>query len=152
MPQQKSATLTAIFSEILANLAFMFTDEDETLPDEGMEWWETSIRYKGPVSGALTFKCPRPFTNELAANLLGVDPDQEVEEEQAQDAVKEFMNIICGQVVTTFHGTEHVFDLTIPEVSVMASPPQEVFEENPRICSLSVAGHRIQLTWTLGEA
>ena len=47
MLQQKTATLTTIFSEVLANLAFMFTDDEPGPPSAGDIWLETFISYQG---------------------------------------------------------------------------------------------------------
>lgn len=145
MQQQKSATLTAIFSDVLANLAFMFTDEDDAPPEADGVWSEASIEYHGCVGGALRLVYPEPFAIELAANLLGTDPAGEDVGAQAADAVKELMNIICGQLVTALHGTEAVFNLSIPQVEVLPGMPEFSYEDNGNICSLGVSGHKIQL-------
>gem|GEM_PF-6175632 len=59
---QKTATLTTIFSEVLANLAFMFSeDEEDIIPSAGDVWLETEIGYRGPQRGALRFYLPGDF-------------------------------------------------------------------------------------------
>ncbi len=145
MQQQKSATLTTIFSDVLANLAFMFTDEDDTPTQADSDWSEAFIEYHGCAGGALRLLYPKPFAIELAANLLGTDPTDEDVESQATDAVKELMNIICGQLVTALHGTEAVFNLSIPQVEAVAGMPEFTYEKNENICALGVSGHKIQI-------
>ena len=44
MLQQKAPTLTTILSEVLANLAFMFTDDESAEPAPDDRWLETTIR------------------------------------------------------------------------------------------------------------
>ncbi len=146
MQQQKSATLTAIFSDVLANLAFMFTDEDDAPPEADGGWSEASIEYHGCVGGALRLVYPKPFAIELAANLLGTDPADVDAESQAADAVKELMNIICGQLVTAMHGTGAVFNLSIPQVEALSGVPDFSYEQNENICAIGVSGHKIQLS------
>src|SRR5690606_5615893 len=116
-------TLTAIFSEVLANLAFLFTDDEEleTTPDE--VWLETTISYHGPESGTLRFRCTRDFCVLLAANLLGIDSEDETAVRQSEDAVREFMNIVCGQFVTSMFGSDHVYNLSIPKSVELAEVP-----------------------------
>lgn len=123
MQYQKTTTLTAVFSEVLANLAFMFTDEDLADPPPGDMWLETTIAYSGPVAGTLRLRCSRDFSTRLAANLLGSESDDLDAEQSANDAVKEFMNILCGRYITSAHGTEDVFSLTIPEIVEHSETP-----------------------------
>ncbi len=145
MPQQKTSTLAAIFSEVLANLAFMFNDEEDYDPCSGAAWLETTIEYRGPISERLRLYCTREFSVLLAANLLGVDPADDDAESQAEDAVKEFMNIVCGQLVTALHGTEPVFNLSIPQVTELPGTPDLNSSESNEAVNVSIEGHRVRL-------
>lgn len=147
--QTKLPTLTEIFSEILANLAFMFTDDDDADLDPADTWIETSISYVGPQGGLLRFTCTRAFTGQLAANLLGVDPEDEEAEVKSEDAVKEFMNILCGQWVTASLGTQDVYNLTIPQCKEV-SPPDPAAAADPHTTALSVNATRVWLTHVPG--
>lgn len=148
--QQQTATLTTVFSEVLANLAFMFTDSEPGDPVLEGTWLETTISYHGPHQGSLHLRCTRAFTVLLAANLLGIDPDDEDAEAGADDAAKEFMNIVCGQLVTTVYGTEPVFNLSIPRSTPLEEPPDLYSEEVSTISTLWVEGHPVQLVYTPG--
>ena len=148
MQQNQSATLVTIFSDVLASLAFMFTEDEEgeLLPRE--VWLETTIGYRGPASGVLRFQCTRAFSILLAANLLGVTPPDDTAESKGDDAVKEFMNIVCGQLITALHGTESVFDLTIPQIRELAAVPDFSGDGRGGTARLSVDGHRVGLSHT----
>ncbi|MCB9849228.1 MAG: chemotaxis protein CheX [Phycisphaerales bacterium] len=148
MSQQTAATLATIFSDVLADLAFMFTDEEHNDPNPEEVWVETAIGYRGSSSGDLRFRCPRPFTALLAANLLGASEDDPDAENSADDAAKEFMNIVCGQLVTALHGTQDVFNLTIPELQVLDEAPDLTLDDGENCSTISVEGHRIQLAYT----
>jgi chemotaxis protein CheY-P-specific phosphatase CheC len=153
MLQQKTAKLTTIFSEVLANLAFMFTDDDPAPPTPGEIWFETQISYEGGTErGTLLFLCNQEFARQLAANLLGIDPDEEDADLKGHDAVKEFMNIVCGQFVTAVHGSEQVFDLTIPAVQELSETPDLESTSCEESCTLSVEGTQIQLRYVPGES
>ena len=155
MQEQKTATLMTIFSDVLANLAFMFSDESDTDTQAGDLWLETTIGYyevgDGGISGKLYLLCPREFSILLAANLLGVNPEDDDAGQAAEDAVKEFMNIVCGQLVTALHGTEDVFNLTIPKLKELPETPDFTDTDNPEIAVLSVEGHRVQLSYIPGD-
>ncbi len=146
MQDQKTATLATIFSEVLANLAFLFTDEDPADPVPGDVWFETTIGYSGPMAGTLRFLCTRDFSTRLAANLLGTDPDDPDTEQSAGDAVKEFMNIVCGQFVTAAYGTEEVFHITIPEIVELPETPSLTACEEIETTAVSVDGQFVQLS------
>ena len=150
MPMQKTATLATIFSEVLADLAFMFTDEEDWSSPSDDAWLETTICYQGAANGRLQFRCPREFTRRLASNLLGIEPEKVRVPDDADDAVKEFMNIVCGQLVTTVHGTEDVFNLTIPTVETMVEPPDCTLDDGINVSTLSVEGFRVQLAYQPG--
>jgi CheY-specific phosphatase CheX len=151
LPQQKTATLTNIFSEVLANLAFMFTDEGPTVVSAGDVWIETTIGYRGAAEGTLKLLCTRDFAGLLAANLLGIDPEDESVEAKAHDAVKEFMNIVCGQLVTALHGTQKVFDISIPTAEDLPAFP-DAPDEARETCTLSVEGHHVRLSYLPGRS
>lgn len=146
MQQQKAATLATIFSDVLANLAFMFTDDADTDAQPDEIWLETTIGYRGQACGDLAFRCTRRFTRLLAANLLGVDAEDESTEE-ADDAAKEFMNIVCGQLVTALHGSEEIFNLTIPQIRRLDDEPDLTRDDGEIVSTLSVEGCRVQLQY-----
>lgn len=146
MQDQKTAALATIFSEVLADLAFMFTDEEPVDPPPGDVWLETTISYSGPVAGTLRLRCTRDFSSQLAANLLGTDLGDPDSEHSARDAVKEFMNIVCGQFITAVHGTEEVFNLTIPAIVDLPQTPDLTAHEGVEISVVSVDGKFVQLS------
>lgn len=147
MVLSKTRTLTAIFSEVLANLAFMFTDDEQTDAAPGEIWLETTISYHGPVSGNLKFRCTQGFAVLLAANLLGIDPDDNVAARQCEDAVREFMNIVCGQFVTSMHGSDDVYNLSIPRTVQLSEAPELEDDGGVTISTLSVDHYTVQLSY-----
>lgn len=150
MQDQKTTTLTTVLSDVLANLAFMFTENGEYETPAGERWLETLASYQGPVSGSLQLTCTETFATQLTVNLLGMESGEETTQQESNDAVKEFMNVICGQYVTAAYGTEDVFNLTIPEVIEQPITPvfgdQEL--ESQDMALLMVGGQWIQLLHT----
>ncbi len=147
MNQLKPAALATIFSEVLANLAFMFTDDEISEAPPETSWLEIAISYSGPLEGTLRLRCTTEFSVLLAANLLGIDPQDDDAESKARDAVKEFMNVLCGQFVTAVHSSDQVFDLSIPEVREMPEAPDLMSADGPELCTLGVDGHGVQLAY-----
>jgi len=147
MPQQTTATLHAIVSDLLANLAFMFADDEASHCCSEGPWLETSISYQGPAAGTLCLQCTRDFSVLLASNLLAAEPEDECAESKANDAVMEFMNILCGQCITTWHGADEVFQLTIPQVTELPGPPRLEETGGPLTATLSISGHPVRVSY-----
>ncbi len=145
MPPQQTTNLTEIFSDVLADLAFMMIDDEQLDPPSDTEILETRIEYSGPNRGALKLYCTREFSRTLAGNLLGIDTNDPDVEARAEDAVKEFMNIICGQTVTRLFGTEDVYDLSIPQVDVTFLTSDNSRNDSPDVANLNIEGEWIQL-------
>ncbi len=141
MPQPTTVTPAAIFSDVLANLAFILTSEEPASPVAATGWWEATITYRGPACGTLRLQCTREFASQLAANLLGVDPTEKLAAAKAEDSLKELLNVTCGQLVTTLHGTRPVFDLSIPQVRLL--PADEAAAGN--FATIYVEGHTVRL-------
>lgn len=146
MHDQTTEILTTIFSEVLADLAFMFTDEEPGDMTPGDRWLETTMGYRGRHTGVLRLRCTREFSMKLAANLLGLDTDDADTEHSAHDAVKELMNIVCGQFITAAFGTQELFNLTIPQVVELPEAPDLSAGDGTEESVLSANGQFVQLT------
>ena len=81
---------------------------------------------------------PAEMCPELAANVLGLDEDDEKVEEKARDALKELLNVSCGNILTELAGTEPVFDLSVPIVSDIGLDVWEDLKNNEDFVSLIV--------------
>ena len=53
---------------------------------------------------------------ELAGNMLGMDDDAEISETEQQDALKEILNVICGNALPAIAGDQVEFSIDAPEV------------------------------------
>jgi CheY-specific phosphatase CheX len=110
-------TLRKIFSDILSDMAFIFVSEPDSEVIAPGYTLQARIRYQGTHRGMLQLRCDGRFAAILAGNLLGVDSADAAAEQQRLDALKELMNVVCGNLVTTLYGTEALFELTIPEIT-----------------------------------
>jgi CheY-specific phosphatase CheX len=59
---------------------------------------ESEIVFKGDLSGQMRLAFSQRLAEQLAANLVGVEPD-ELQPAQVLDAVKEAANILCGNLL-----------------------------------------------------
>ncbi len=133
-------SLANIIGDVLGDLAFLVSDDEPADPPPGSVWLECEIRYRGPVSGRLRCWCTRDFAAQLAANILGLDPDDEEVDNGTPDALRELMNVACGHLVTAWHGTGPVFDLSIPTVTECSEAPRIDPRPGEVYCQLTVDG------------
>jgi len=144
-PARTRPDLSSLVADVLANLAFMISDDPPERPLEPQNWLYGEIHYRGPVSGTVGCWCTPQFAVQLAANLLGTDPDSPDASCAAEDALRELLNVVGGHVVTAWYGTSPVFTLSIPTVARDAPPPQT----SDDFCRLHIDG---QPLWFCHEA
>ena len=118
--------MTNVTTETLEKLAFMFAFPDDDPKDRPTDSMTVgSVSFKGPFSGTLSMAISTEALRELAANMLGLDEGEEPEEEQMSDALKETMNVVCGNLLPAVAGDETVFDIGVPTVLADGSGEKE---------------------------
>ena len=115
--------LYEVVSGVLETQAFMFSDRAEAsvLDRQVTPCLEAAVRFVGPATGRTGLVMPYALCGELAANILGIDHDVPSSEE-TEDAIREVVNMICGQFLTRHYGSGVVFNLSIPKVR-QCTPP-----------------------------
>jgi len=115
------AKLEEIMSKVtidtLEKLAFMFAfpcEGEEGEPSDSIA--AGSVSFTGPFSGTLVMTISIEVLRELAANMLGLDDGEETTEDHRSDALKETMNVVCGNLLPAIAGDEVVFDIGVPGV------------------------------------
>ena len=109
--------MSRVTIDTLEKLAFMFAFSDEG--GEGQPWDSMvagSVSFTGPFSGTLIVTISIEVLQELAANMLGLDDGEETTQEHRSDALRETMNIVCGNLLPAIAGDEVVFDIGVPKV------------------------------------
>jgi hypothetical protein len=121
MTDEMAVTLVEVVSEVMEQQAFMFADvcDGEEPETEAETFLHTRMKFEGPSCGGLSVAAPKGVCVELAANLLGVEPDDDIAEEDSRDALGEFLNVACGQLLTALYGAGPVFKLSIPKVEAL---------------------------------
>jgi chemotaxis protein CheY-P-specific phosphatase CheC len=120
---EDNETAVKVLAGVLEQMAFLFAEivEKTELPDSCEDAVQACMGFRGPVSGTLSLAVPQSMCPVIAENMLGVEPDDERVMEKAQDALKEVLNVTCGNFLTEIAGEEPVFNLTIPEVTVISA-------------------------------
>ena len=114
-----------VFESVLQNLAFMFveaveketlqnTESPQDLPDKFIK---ASMAFTGPKNGLVNLMVPEDLAKELAANIIGKDIDKNISQKHLQDALKEVLNVTCGNLLSAVVGTQQVFDAASPTLT-----------------------------------
>ncbi len=114
-----------VFESVLQNLAFMFVEsvEKETLEnmdspqDVPEKYVKASMAFSGPSRGWVNLMVPEELAKELAANIIGKELDKNISQRHLQDALKEVLNVTCGNLLSAVVGTKQVFDAASPALS-----------------------------------
>lgn len=81
-----------------------------------------TMTFKGHSNGSLTLQLVTRVLDMLAENMLGEPPEGEDADEKRQDALKEVLNMICGNFLTQWAGENPVFELSPPTIVDINAP------------------------------
>jgi CheY-specific phosphatase CheX len=119
MQTDNKDVVSEVFCRVIEQIAFMFAEvaDPQVLPSMDQPFVEASMSFDGPLRGRLVMALPRQACSQIAANVLGMEPDDAFVAERAADSLKEILNVTCGHILTSLAGDRPVFDLSIPQVS-----------------------------------
>jgi CheY-specific phosphatase CheX len=127
MNEKINEILVGIASETFEGLAFMFgfpEDIENAVSDESMI---VKAGFQGAFSGQLVMAVTRQTVRELTANMLGLDDEEEgIGLDDQADALKETINVICGNLLPAIGGKDAVFDIHSPEILADASSLERI--------------------------
>ncbi len=122
---EKRRVIGEVFESVLQNLAFMFVEsvERETLQsldsaeDAPEKFVKASMAFSGPKHGWVNLMVPEELGKELAANIIGKELDKNISQKHLQDALKEVLNVTCGNLLSAVVGSKQVFDAASPALT-----------------------------------
>lgn len=110
--------------DIFERFGFMFgemPDESPVPPPSDVPYLNASITFIGELgAGSIVLAAPVSLCDELAANVLGLDVS-DVVPAMRDDAIKEILNVTCGEFLESSYGKSPVFDLTVPQMKQTTS-------------------------------
>lgn len=147
------------FDELLFQIAEMTFGELAfmlVLPEEGQPLGETSppwgyaghVDFTGPFDGQLCCVITADLLDPLAANMLGIDLDEDLPEGvQKEDALKELLNVIAGNLLPAIAGDEEVFHIAGPVLLDQPRLPLTVVgKEHVGRCEMTLDSGRAALS------
>lgn len=112
-----NSILMDVASNTLESMSFIFSTPESTdfeVP-ETEDNLIVSVEFDGPFSGRLVVLAAVETLSELATSMLGIE-DEDVSMHQKEDALKETLNVICGNLLPLVAGKEAVFNIAPPVV------------------------------------
>jgi CheY-specific phosphatase CheX len=147
MSDEVFALLAPVAMRVLEDAVFVFSEplEADDAPDIAV--WNNCgvmLEFSGIAQGSIGLWADEGFAQLIAANMLGVDTDDEGASCRATDALKEVLNMIVGNFLTEAYGEEPVFDLGIPHQALAPQPLSS--SENIHWAWLDIEGSAILIT------
>ena len=135
MSHEHHDVIETVVTDVMEQMAFVFVDPAEITDFDQMPEQAVCVTliFSGAADGKLTVIADRAVGRELAANLAGED---QVSEEAADQAIKEVVNVIAGQLLTEIAGTQPVFDLNPPESEALSESAWRAAIEDPAAVAL----------------
>jgi len=116
-----SDVLLAGAKEVFETMVFMDIAEvpepDRKIEDDAMLGSITfKIDFEGNMQGCLTICCSMSCATTIAANMLGMEPTEEISEAEVRDAIGEVTNMVMGSVKTRVQDKVGNLQVSIPTV------------------------------------
>lgn len=110
--------VSSTFLSVVEQLTFMFGEpiEKSEMKVVGMPFTLARISFVGDLEGTVSAVVPTEILVEIAANILGLEPEDVSAESMAPDAFGEMLNVICGHVIMDLAGPDANFKLGSPKI------------------------------------
>ncbi|MGW8257957.1 MAG: chemotaxis protein CheX [Thermoguttaceae bacterium] len=115
--------LTDVLEDTFASMAFVLppAEEDEAESGEAANA-HASITFSGPFSGELWISVSRSMLPVLAENIMGIEGSGATTGEEQEDALKEMLNVICGNLLPLIAPPKEVFHIHQPRFLATNEP------------------------------
>lgn len=108
--------LQQVVETTFESMAFMFPMEEQDAMPALDAPAIAAVTFTGPFAGRVTLEVSSEMLPELARNMLGLDDEIEPSLDQQHDALKEILNVICGNVLPELAGRKAEFAVNAPTV------------------------------------
>ena len=131
MNERITEIMAAVAIETLERLAFLYSSPQDENNGLMLNPMEASISFRGPFSGRLVLKISALAVLELSANMLGID-EENVTIEQQSDAIKEAINVICGNLLPVIGGNQVEYNINPPQIITETEDEKSIVEDKDK--------------------
>jgi hypothetical protein len=142
------------FAGVLEKLSFQFAEPVESAAEltfGDVPYCVADMTFGGVMRGSLCLAVSRAATIEIAANMLGADSGDDKPRAQAEDALRELLNVTCGQILTDFAGERPMFTLSVPKTSAIDAQTLTELRSDPATIGFRTDGAPMLLRLRLEE-
>ena len=116
MPKVMKHLLIEALTEALETAAFMMPlppEEDLPSPSQGVL---VCIDFTGSANGKIELWASNEFAQMMAANIMGIEPEDEEAKSKSIDALKQLAHITAGVLLKELtDSSADIFNLTVPK-------------------------------------
>ena len=104
-------------SEVFETMIFMdlehSIDTEQQITEDSLL---SSITFKGDLDGCLSICCTSDCAKSIGRNMLGMDPEENIKQEDTYDALGEVANMVMGSIKTKIQQNAANISVSIPMV------------------------------------
>ena len=132
MKNRLNEILYSVAEQIFESLAFLLLapEEDAPIPD-GARGVTASIMFDGAFKGTLFLCVSEEMLPAIATNMLGLMDDETLPAPQQRDALKELLNVVCGNFLPQVAGADAVFNVHAAEILPCEHIPPQHQQRSP---------------------
>ena len=102
--------------EVFETMAFMSVEKaDDSQEIEGNAIMGI-ITFQNGLKGCLTIYCNQLCAGAIARNMLGMDPEEDIEDNEVKDAIGEVTNMVMGSVKARIQDSGNNLQVSIPTI------------------------------------
>ena len=149
--QVNRETVGAVVSRVFAQAAFLFPEPADAPPPlaaDDRQFLRVGVRFEGTRSGLVELILPVELCTEIAANMLGTDPESAALPDYREDAARELVNIITGQLLTELYGGREKFRQSPPSIVQLTPDYLAAVLESPDLVCVLVDESPVLVTCT----
>jgi len=145
MPGKPEVNLARALESVIDTMASLpvETIDPRDLPDMEASLVHAHISFAGENSGEIGLLFDPDLASLLAARILGLEAKDQLLDDMVEDAVKELLNVVCGQFLTLSFGETPVFSLSVPHVFQLGAPACRALLKGPHVIAFLVNGYTL---------
>lgn len=146
LDDKSKVILQEVLFRVFSTFAYMYAEPakvHELILTENEFWW-AELTAQGKFKAHFSLALPKSLSYEMAANILGLEPQDDLARADAEDSVKEFLNIVSNHVLTRLAGETVVFNMGIPDAKELSGAQVwNQLKENDNTVAGMVEGHPV---------
>ncbi len=112
-----NSVLLASASEVFETMIFMDLEQSfDTEPQISEDTLLSTITFKGDLDGCLTICSSAECAKSIGRNMLGMEPEENISNEDTYDAIGEVANMVMGSIKTKIQQNTANISVSIPMV------------------------------------